>query len=217
MVVIKFITPFSCLTAGSSGSGKTRIIFDILKHSDVMFTEAPVEIMYAYGAWQNKFTEMQQTIPNFKLFNNVPSFQDIQSWATDGKHRVLVLDDVFNIVENDRDSVDLFTKHSHHMNISVFFIVQNLFSGGKYFRTISLQAHYFIIFKNRRDENSIHTFSRQLFPLNSAYFLDAYKQATKEKYSYILIDISPHSNPEYSLRSHILPGEVLSIFVKKKT
>ena len=187
-----------------------------MKHSDAMFTEAPVQIMYAYGAWQNKFTEMQQTIPNFELFNGAPSFQDLKSWATDGNSRVLVLDDLMNVVENDRDSVDLFTKHSHHMNISVFFIVQNLFSGGKYFRTISLQAHYFIIFKNRRDESSIHTFSRQLFPLNSAYFLDAYKQATKEKYSYILVDISPHSTSEFSLRSQILPNELVSVFIPKK-
>ena len=121
-----------------------------------------------------------------------------------------------NIVENDRDSVDLFTKHSHHMNISVYFIVQNLFSGGKYFRTISLQAHYFIIFRNRRDVSSIHKISRQLFPLNSAYFLDAYRQATKEKYSYILVDISPHSTPEFSLRSQILPSQLSSVFVPKK-
>ena len=178
-----------------------------------MFTETPVRIIYAYGSWQSKFTDMQKSIPHFELFNGVPSIQDLQSWATDGKHRVLVLDDVMNVVENDRDSVDLFTKHSHHMNISVFFIVQNLFSGGKYFRTISLQAHYFIIFRNRRDENSIHIFARQIFPLNTAYFLDSYTKATRDKYSYILVYISPHSTPEFSPRSQILPGQLLSVFV----
>ena len=86
-----------------------------------------MQIIYAYDSWQSKFTDMQQSIPNFELFNGVPGIQDLQSWATDGKHRVLILDDVMNVVENDRDSVDLFTKHSHHMNISVFLLCRIYF------------------------------------------------------------------------------------------
>lgn len=216
MVVIKFISPFICLVAGSSSSGKTTLMFEILRQSNEMFTQPPVQIIYAYGAWQNKFTEMQQSIPNIEFFDGLPTRQDLDSWADDRQHRVLVLDDLMSVAEQDKTTLDLFTKHSHHMNISVFFLVQNLFSGGKYFRTISLQAHYFIIFKNRRDENSVYTFSRQLFPTGTAFFMDAYRKATKEKYSYILVDISPHSNADYSLRSQILPGQVLSVFVPKK-
>ena len=216
MVVIKFVTPFVCLVAGSSSSGKTTLIFEILKQKDYMFTEPPVQIMYAYGAWQSKFTEMQKCIPNIQFFDGLPTKQDLDTWASDGKHRILVLDDLMNRVERDADSADIFTQKSHHKNISLYFLVQNIYSQGKYFRTISLQAHYIILFKMRRDENSIYTFSRQLYPANTTYFMDAYRKATKDKYSYILIDISPHTNPEYSLRSHILPGEVLSIFVPKK-
>lgn len=216
MVVIKFISPFICIVAGSSSSGKTTLVFEILKHSGDMFTEPPVQIMYAYGSWQTKFTEMQQSISNIEFFEGLPTKQDLDTWAINGQHRILVLDDLMSVAEHDKSTLDLFTKHSHHMNISVFFIVQNLFSGGKYFRSISLQAHYFILFKNRRDELQIHTFARQLFPSNVQYFMDAYRKATKDKYQYIFVDISPHSASEYSLRSQILPGQLLSVFVPKK-
>ena len=52
------------MAVGTSSSGKSSLVFEILRHSDVMFTEKPVQIKYAYGAWQTKFTEMQQSIPN---------------------------------------------------------------------------------------------------------------------------------------------------------
>ena len=52
------------MVVGTSSSGKSSLVFEILRHSDVMFTEKPVQIKYAYGAWQTKFTEMQQSIPN---------------------------------------------------------------------------------------------------------------------------------------------------------
>lgn len=66
-----------------------------------MFTETPVQIIYTYGSWQDKCTVMQQSVPNFELFNGIASIQDLQSWPTDGNHRVLVLDDLMNVVEND--------------------------------------------------------------------------------------------------------------------
>ena len=58
-------------------------------------------------------------------------------------------------------------------------------------------------------------FLDNFFPTDTAFFMDANRKATKDKYSYILVDISPHSNEDYSLRSQILPGQVLSVFVLK--
>jgi hypothetical protein len=49
-------------------------------------------------------------------------------------------------------AASLFTKKSHHRNISVMYIEQNLFHKGKNHRTISLNAHYMVLFKNPRDE-----------------------------------------------------------------
>lgn len=37
--------------------------------------------------------------------------------------------------------------------------------------------------------------------------MDAYKKATGPYFGYMLVDIYPTANPEYRLRSHILPGQ----------
>ncbi len=64
-----------------------------------------------------------------------------------------------------------------------------------------------------RDELQIQTLGRQMFPGKLKYFMDAYRRATEKKYNPLLIDISPHSNPKYKLRTGILPGQLLVVFL----
>ena len=42
---------------------------------------------------------------------------------------------------------DIFTKLSHHRNISLLYLRQNGFDKNKYVRTITLNAHYLVLFK----------------------------------------------------------------------
>ena len=55
-----------------------------------------------------------------------------------------------------------------------------------------------------------------MFPGESKYFMDAYKKATSRKYSYLLIDINPHSNPLYKLRTDIFPDQTMIVFRPEK-
>ena len=61
--------------------------------------------------------------------------------------------DVFQ--RKDKRIADLFTKGSHHRNLSVIYIVQNIFHQGKEMRIISLNAHYIVLFKSPRDRQQI--------------------------------------------------------------
>ena len=63
----------------------------------------------------------------------------------DGVSRWIIVDDLMDEANGQTD--DLYTKYSHHLNISVFFIVQNLFK--KQLRTMSLNTHYLFLFKTR--------------------------------------------------------------------
>ena len=57
----------------------------------------------------------------------------------DGSEPVLmILDDLMR--ETNASIVDIFTKGSHHRQISVFYITQNLFHQGRGQRDISLKA-----------------------------------------------------------------------------
>ena len=64
---------------------------------------------------------------------------------------LLVIDDLMTDAPKNEEIKDIFTVDSHHMNISVFFLVQNLFQAEKNQRTISLNINYLFLFNNPRD------------------------------------------------------------------
>ena len=72
----------------------------------------------------------------------------------DGKKRTLsVMDDL--MISTDDRVVDIFSKISHHRNLSVVYLTQNLFFKNKHTRTWSLNSHYIVLFKNARDANKV--------------------------------------------------------------
>ena len=84
-----------------------------------------------------------------------------------------------------------FTQRSQHRNITVVYIVQNVFDKGKVHRTISQNSHYMVLFNNPRDQAQIRSLAQQVFPTQVKYFMDAYREATKKEHDYILLDSTP--------------------------
>ena len=68
------------------------------------------------------------------------------------QRNLIVLDDQSG---KDKRITDHFTKGSRHRNLSVIYIVQNIFHQGKETRNISLNAYYIILFKSPRQDKSI--------------------------------------------------------------
>ena len=64
------------------------------------------------------------------------------------------------------------TRGSHHRNLSVIYIVQNLFHQGKGSRSISLNSHYLVLFKNPRDKLQILTLAMQMYLGQTDFFLN---------------------------------------------
>lgn len=211
--LIKFESPCTCIIAGPTGSGKSTLLYQILKHNKGLFSSEPKKIIYCYGVYQGLYDDMKATISHIQFFEGLPSRDDIDTWGVESGHKVLILDDLLQKAAKNVDIVDLFCNYSHHMNISTFFIVQNVFANGVQFRTVSLNTHYFILFKNLRDQLQIQNLGRQMFPGQIRYFMDAYRKATETKYGYLLIDLSPHSDPQYKLRTHILPGQLMNVYL----
>ena len=63
-------------------------------------------------------------------------------------------------------------------------------------RTMSLNSHYNIIFKNPRDATQIRTLAYQMHPGNSKWFLDAFADATSRPYGYLVLDNHPRSDED---------------------
>jgi len=126
---------------------------------------------------------------------------------------LLVVDDLMN--ETDGSVANLFTKGSHHRNISVVFLVQNLFHRNKHIRTISLNAHYMVLFKNPQDASQFASLARQMYPNKSAFAVEAYKDATREPYSYLFVDLRPEQDEDLRLRTNVFPDETGYVYVPK--
>jgi hypothetical protein len=89
---------------------------------------------------------MKKQIETIEFHEGLPSKEDMDVWSMESDFKILVIGDLAQKASESVDIFNLFNIYSHHRNFSVFFVVQNLFTGGKYFHTISLNSHYFVLF-----------------------------------------------------------------------
>jgi hypothetical protein len=207
---LQFKHPFTCLIAGPNGSGKTHLVRNILNSFNVLFynVNTPVlKVLWSYGQWQPLINFYISDSVIVKTNEGIPSEKIINEF----KPNIIVLDDLLTEFEKQKNKnvENLFIKKSHHLNISVIFVVQNLFY--KSIRTISLNSHYIIVLKNPRDPNQVWNLAKQIFPNNSKILTEAFKDATKTPYGYLLIDLTPDTPEKYRLRTRITTSEVISI------
>lgn len=119
---------------------------------------------------------------------------------------ILVIDDMMREKANDTFTHNLFTKLSHHMNMTVIFITQNLYEKGQC--NMKRNAHYIFLMRNPSDKSQISTLATQLFARRKSmleHFFESYDDATKEKYGHLLIDVSPHSEERLKLKTNVIP------------
>ena len=152
-----------------------------------MIDPLPENIVYFYSEYQDTFGEIELLVPSIQFVQGLP---DALVDSLNPKIRNLfIIDDMMG--EKDAVIAKLFTKKSYHGNLSVIYIVQNLFHQSKNHRTISLNASYLVLTKNVRDASQVIHLAKQLYPSNTKFFQQAYQMATKEPYTYLFIDLTP--------------------------
>lgn len=207
-----FVHPFTCMIAGPTSSGKTVCTIKILKNNLQMINPPPQRIIYCYSETQPAFEALSDVYPIVEFNQGLPNTDDIDPSV----NNLVILDDLMQQCESDQDILKLFTTDSHHKNISVFFLVQNLFSQGKYTRTISLNCHYLIIMNNPRDMLQVTYLARQMFPGNSKYLIECYRDATSVPHGYLFLDFKQSTQNEHRVQTDIFPNEERIIYQLKK-
>lgn len=71
--LLPFHSPSTAMIVGPTMSGKTSLIYQILKHADGMFQTPPERIVIAYTEYQPLFEEMEKQIDKFILHQGLPS------------------------------------------------------------------------------------------------------------------------------------------------
>lgn len=197
-----FHNPASIVISGITQSGKTSFICRLLNNLR-MFKTVPERIIYCYGVWQDKFDKLSGV-----------EFREGLDFPADlgGKPSLLIVDDLMREAMDSKGTLDLVTRASHHKNITVIFLIQNIFHRGSSARDITLNAHYKIIMNNDQDLEQIRLMGRRC-GLRDLFEL-AYLDCMKTPYNYLLVDSSPHNkNKELKLKTNIFPGENQIIYL----
>ena len=208
MSLVPFEPCSSFIISGASGSGKTQLVYKFLRHLQYMFRgHPPSKVLYCYGIYQPLFDEITRVLPNLEFHHGLPSTVDIEELTKERIPTLIILDDLAHQVLQSPEMVLIFTQGCHHRNLSVFFLTQNLFQSGRFARDITLNTNYIILFRNLRDASQIGHLARQLFPGKNKILQEIYNDCTSQPYTYMIVDISPHSDDKLRLRTQIFPGE----------
>ena len=151
---VRFKVPSNFYISGQSQCGKSYLVRRLLYYLNDLFYPVPSKVIYCYGEYQKEFDELH----GVDFIEGFP--EDLNELTRGHEQSLLILDDLMSECSKDQRVSDLFTRGSHHKGISVFYLTQNLFPPGKLSRTISLNSHYFIIFKNPRDSLGIATLAK---------------------------------------------------------
>ena len=206
--------PFTCIVPGCTQCGKTVWVKSLLENAQTTISPPPQRIIWCYGQWQPSYFDMLRTIPEIEFNKGIPEDIDKGDYLDISQRNLIVLDDLMAQSDKDKRIADLFTKGSHHQNLSIVFIVQNIFHQGKEMRNISLNAHYIVLFKSSRDKQQISMLARQINPGKVQEFMRSYEDATSSPHGYLMLDLKPTTDDQQRLKTNILPGEIAK-FIQK--
>ena len=204
---MKLQHPFTCIVSGPSGCGKSSLVKAIIQHA--VIKPRPDKVLWLYAEDQ----PLYQSMKNVEFIQGIP--EDLETRFQRRHNNVLILDDLMTQCHSDERLTRLFSVGSHHKNLSIIFIIHNLFHYGKEMRTVSLNSHYIILFKNPRDRLQISTLARQMYPGQSQFLVEAFQDATKEAYGYLIIDLKPTTADKLRIRTGILPSDRQLVYVHK--
>jgi hypothetical protein len=171
---LKFKSPFGMIIAGPSSSGKSSFLLKFIAESGELIEPKPKSILYCFGEMSSIVPLLQKS--GINVYSGVPSEDVIKSLP---KPSLLILDDLLLSIDEKALS-EIFVKKSHHQNFSIIFVTQNLFE--KKIKVARQNAQYLVLMRSPNSALSIRNIGVQLFPRQLDYFLDAYRQATKEPY-----------------------------------
>ena len=111
---------------------------------------------------------------------------------------LLIIDDL--LLSNNKAVAEMFILGSHHKQISLFFLTQNLFPNCDLFRTMSANAHYYVIFHNQRNFKQVHTLARQIYVgRDLKRITNAYKKASERQRGFIVLSFAPELPDELTV------------------
>ena len=165
-----------------------------------------------FSEWQSDYDMICEQYPNIEFDkklrdDNFNSLSHVQ-------RNILVLDDQMCVASSSLSVADLFTRLSHHRNVTVIYFVQNVYTYGTCERTIFLNSQYSVVFRNGRDASQFRTMAYQICSNSSNWLIDYFTDATCKPYGYMVLDHHSSTPENQTVVTNILPGKQLTYYIK---
>ena len=122
--MITFRQPTTILIAGPTQAGKTFFFKQILEHQ--LIQTSPSRVIYVFGEHAPNLADLKHLYPTIEDVQGKKNLLDILATIEADERNLVVLDDQMSEAGK-METSNLFTKGSHHQNITVVYIVQNVF------------------------------------------------------------------------------------------
>ena len=194
--------PFTMIIAGPTACGKSTLVKSILQQNSRAMTPPPQRIVWLYKRWQPLYDIIKQTVtPSVEFIEGIPQGIEQPTFFNPEIKNLLIVDDLMTSCGQDPRMNEIFYEGSHHRNLSVMLLCQNLYYSKS--PTQRRNSHYVILFKNPNDLQSIMTFARQMNPSKTKEFMKSYEDSTIKPHGYLLVDFKQATAENNRLQPNI--------------
>ena len=197
--------PTTILITGPTQAGKTLFLKQILEHQ--LIQPSPSRVIYVFSEHAPNLTDLKHLYPPIEYLQGMKRFLGILPTMEADERSLVVLDDQMSKAGKLEETSHLFSKGCHHRNITLVYIVKNVFDKGMVDRTVSLNSHNMLLLKNPLNEGQIGTAAQQLFPTKVKFFMDSFREATKKYHGYLLVDLLPLTPDPVRFRTTIFKSD----------
>lgn len=181
---IRFLANHNTIVFGQTGAGKTQFMLEVIRQR--LIQPFPKNVFYMFNVEQDFMKTWNNVETQPIKFIKGLNFVEMDT----SEPSMLVIDDL--LLSTNKDVASAFIMGSHHKQISLFFISQNLFPNDPICRMISANSHYYVIFHCQRHFRQVHTLARQIYVGKElSRITNAYKRAGKKQRGFIVLSFAP--------------------------
>lgn len=207
----RLIWPATMCVYGTSLSGKTSLVLDLIANRDKVFKVKVNKVFYIYTSMQKVFEEFVKVHPDVTFTtdqNDIPSNPE--------EPLLIIYDDkMIQFQSSDNTYIsDVFIQKNHHSGVFTILILQSLFP--KNLKCVTSNSTYHIVFPNFRDKSALSHLARQVCPGQPQFLHEAMKDCcATQKFGYLLLDCSSSQHDKFRCRNFIYPTISSKIYVPK--
>jgi hypothetical protein len=149
-----------------------------------------------YQCWQEIYDRWKTDIPDITFLDKLPTEEFLTTLP--GKHHLLIIDDALLAFVNDQQTIlRLFTQISHHENINLVLVTQNLFDRSCSANiSLNRNANYLILMRALKDRTPARIVFSKAFPdvRQSRALVRLFDEVTADKpYTYLCLSFAQNT------------------------